>query len=209
MRWVVHVANKKKKGGANTSGILERTGLANAVTWLTRFGGGSSMSSASQISKASSQPSRATQASRGQAATKKNQVVAEPPLNAAGDDKAPEEVRPAAAVVSSKAHAFETATRSHKDPSFTPSRQTSLAWSGKVMDAASSQKFLQLITASSKPLVAVQDEAEDEFNLLKTQFPEHFMVVETSVEDEEVDGAVAQGALVVVGDEEEGRAGSS
>eukprot|EP01033_Poteriospumella_lacustris_P003033 gene3033-biopygen1383 len=40
-------ANKKKKGGANTSGILERTGLANAMTWFTRFGGGSSMSSTS------------------------------------------------------------------------------------------------------------------------------------------------------------------
>lgn len=205
-------ANKKKKGGANTSGILERTGLANAMAWFTRFGGGSSMSSASQVSKASSQPSRA--ASRAQSATKKNQVVAEPPLIATVEDKAHEEVRPVATTtgpaVSSKSRGFETATRSHKDPSFAPSRQTSLAWSGKVMDAASSQKFLQLITASSKPLAAVQDDGIDEFNVLKTQFPDHFVVVEKSgdEEDDEADGAAVEEAIVV-GDEEEGRVGSS
>lgn len=167
-------ANKKKKGGANTSGILERTALANAMTWFTRFGGGSSMSSISQQS-------------RTQSATKKmNQVAAQPPANASVEDKALEEVRPVSnticPVVSGRTVGFETATRSHEDPSFTPSRQKSLAWSGKVMDAASSQKFLQLITSSPKPLVAARDEVLDEFNLLPGQFPDHFMVVEKNGE---------------------------
>jgi hypothetical protein len=195
-------ANKKKKGGANTSGILERTGLANATTWFSRFGGGSSMSSASQASKASSQPSRA---SRAQSATKKNQVVAEPPVNASVEDKAHEELRPVSSTirpaVSSQPRGFETATRSHKDPSFTPSRQTSLAWSGKVMDAASSQKFLQLITSSSKPLVAARDnKVLDEFNLLSDQFPDHFVVVEKNSE---------QPANLVADDEEMGESNES
>jgi hypothetical protein len=80
------------------------------------------------------------------------------------------------------------------------------------MDAASSQKFLQLITASSKPLAAVQDDGVDEFNVLKTQFPDHFVVVEKSSdeEDDEADGVAAdEAAAMVVGDEEEGRVGSS
>eukprot|EP01033_Poteriospumella_lacustris_P015922 gene15922-11393_t len=151
------------------------------MTWFTRFGGGSSMSSASQVSKASSQPLGA-QTSRAQSATKKNQVVAEPPLIATVEDKAHEEVRPALATECLPS--LKTGDSGANSPPCrdvpAPSRRSSLAWSGKVMDAASSQKFLQLITGSSKPLVAARDEVLHEFDLLPEHFPEHFVVVEKS-----------------------------